>query len=181
MLFQRYNQVMDLVTCFSNQLLFFVPPVNALNSPGFINKFQGLFVSAGMFFVIQPTSFAYFSQTSIGKWMFAKSKRSWSCFLSYNRPASLTFRKHPFANGCFSLFGEGGPWHMVEHAPFLITFRPHITHERRSPPTSPPLTSSCISLFLSVIYHSQYFSCGQQSSNNRHCSSSSFIFLLLCH
>ena len=125
-------------------------PWMLLKSPGFISKFQGLFVSAGMFFVIQPTSFAYFSQTSICQWLFL--------VVWWGRP--LTYG-----------------WACA----FLIMFRPHITHERRSPPTSPPLTSSCISLFLSVIYHSQYFSHSQQSLNNRHCSSSSFILLILCH
>jgi len=69
---------MDVVTYFSNQLLFFVPLMNALKSPGFISTFQCFFVSAGMF------------------------------FLSYTRPASLAFHKHPFASGRFSLLGEGG-------------------------------------------------------------------------
>jgi len=141
---------MDVVTYFSNQLLFFVSPMKALKSPGFLSKFQGLFASAGMFLVIQSTRFAYFSQTSICQWLFL--------VIWWGRPLT-----HGWA------------------CAFLIMFRPYISHERRSPPTSPPLTSSCISLFLSVIYHSQYFSCGQQSSNNRHCSSSSFIFLLLSH
>jgi len=147
MIFQRYNQVMHVVTTFSNQL---VPLMNALKSLGFISKFQGLFVSAIRFVVIQPTSFAYFSQTSICQWPFL--------VVWWGRP--LTYG-----------------WACA----FLIMFRPHITHERRSPPTSPPLTSSCISLFLSVICHSQHFFHGQQSSNNRHCSSSSFILLILCH
>jgi len=151
MIFQGYNRVMVVVAYFSNQLLFFVPLMDALESPGFISKFQDLFVSAGMFFVIQPTSFAYFSQTSICQWPFL--------VVWWGRP--LTYG-----------------WACA----FLIMFRQHITHERRSPPTSPLLTSNCISpFFLSLIYHSQYFSYGQQSSNNRHCSSSSFILLLLCH
>ena len=150
MIFQRYYQVMDVGTYFSNQLLFFVPPMNALKSPGFISTFQCLFVSAGMFFVLQPTSFAYFSQTSICQWPFL--------VVGWGRP--LTYG-----------------WACA----FLILFHQHITHERRSPPSSPPLTASCISLFSSLIYHSQYFSHGQQNSNNRHCSSSSFIFLLFCH
>ena len=104
MIFQRYNQVMYVVTSFSNQL---VPLMNALKSLGFISKFQGLFVSAIRFVVIQPTSFVYFSQTSICQWPFL--------VVWWGRP--LTYG-----------------WACA----FLIMFRPHITHERRSPPTSPP-------------------------------------------
>ena len=121
MIFQGYNRVMVVVAYFSNQLLFFVPLMDALESPGFISKFQDLFVSAGMFFVIQPTSFAYFSQTSICQWPFL--------VVWWGRP--LTYG-----------------WACA----FLSMFRPHITHERRSPLTSPPLTSSCINLFFCLWF-----------------------------
>ena len=126
MIFQRFNQVMEVVTYFFNRLLFFVPLINALKSPGFISKFQDLFVSAGMFCVIHPTRFAYFSQTSICQWPFL--------IVWWGRPLSYDWA-----------------------CAFLFLFHQHITHERRSPPSSPPLFSSCISLFSSLIYHSQYF------------------------